>query len=806
MSSLAQDLKQAVRLLSKNPGFSAMAILCLAVGIGFNSLIFSITNAIILRPLPFEHRDRLTIVQRIAPRGLEWLGDDVSGETFLDWRSLNESFADMAALTERHVTMTRDGKPLRLEAMLASPTLPEMVGVRALHGRLFDEAEVAAGHDRLTVLSHQLWQQEFGADPEVVGRRLVLDGEPFDVIGVLPPDLGFLDVYGELWLPLTKRELESAGRSVNRFGVVGLLREGTSLEQAQMEMNRIAEGLGQSYPEQEGGFSVRLISVVDELIKDFRQAVLILHVTVGFVLLVACANVANLLLARLGERRREMLLRTALGASRSRILRQLMIENLVLAVAGGVAGLAAAFGGLRLLLGLLPTDVPRLTETSIDLGVVTVTLVVSLATGVLFGLAPALQLAREEPRGGLRESASLRGRGSQSVLLKVSVVVAVAASMVLLVGADLLLKSLDRLQRTDPGFDPMGLMTVEIDLPTSRYPTPVEQRNFFRQAIERVAAVPNVTGVSMVSQLPLSDEDERRVFVADGEWEPQPGLVKMTQYRHIAADYFEVMGIGLRSGRSFTSADDAAAPPVVIVSELMARRAWGGRDAVGRKLTVRGGADGTARTAEVVGVVSDVKVRGLGLEEQPMVYVPYLQDTGRSASLVMRVDGRAEEIAAPARRAIASLDPDQSVGEAKPMSRYIEQDLLLERFSAVVLGCFAAAALVLAGLGLYGVMAFSVSQRRQEIGIRVALGAGPQDVLRLITSHSAVLVLYGLLIGLVVAALLSRGLTGLLFKVSALDPKTYLEVALGLLVVAVAACLIPAVRALRLDPRQALHE
>ena len=804
MSTLWQDLRYGMRVLLKQRGFTLVAALALALGIGANTAIFSVVNAVLLRPLPFPEPGRLLVVwtdhrARGGPE-VEW----ASPEEFEDWRGQNSVFERMAGYTGWGPTLTGQGEPEQLSGAAVSADMFPLFGVEPALGRGFLPEEDRRGAERVVVLGHGLWQRRFGADPGVIGRVITLGGEGHTVVGVMPA--GFkspLQPRAELWRTLRPALGPGCGRGCIVLRVVARLRPGVPLERARAEMSTIARRLEAQYPDSQKGVGVALVPLHDQLVRGVRPALLVLLVTVGLVLLISCANVASLTLAQATARAREVAVRLALGAGRGRVARQLLTESLLLALVGAAAGLLLAFWMVDLLKAFSPPGTPRLDEVRIDARVLGFTLVIGLVTGLVFGLVPALQTSKPHLNQALKEGGKGTSAGARSRRLRQTIVVAeVALALTLLVGAGLLLKSFVRLQRVDPGFNSRGILTATIGLPRTGYPERRQITAFYGQLIERLKALPGVQAAGAVSDLPLGGGASDVSFVVQGRPLPPPGQRPAAWYNSVTTDYFRTMGVRLLRGREFGERDSEQAPRAVIISETMARRFFPDEDPIGKRLG--NGEDDNWR--EIVGVVADVRHFGLDAEARPTMYFPDRQAPSRGMSLVVRAGGGDPlALAGAVRGAVLALDPNLAVAGLGTLDALVSDSIATPRFVLLLIGAFAGVALLLAAVGIYGVMAYAVGERTHEIGVRMALGAQPGDVLRLVVGQGMTLVVAGVGLGLVGAFALTRLMATLLFQVSATDPLIFASVPAVLAGVALLACYLPARRATRVDPLVALR-
>jgi putative ABC transport system permease protein len=794
-----------MRTLLKRPGFTAVAVLTLALGIGANTAIFSVVNAVLLRPLPFKDSGRLVIVfetTQTVPR------DFVSVPNLEDYRAGTRSFEEFATFVPQSVNMTGAGEPERVVGAFTTSSLFALLNVNVERGRALGAEDDAVGGGLVAVLGNEYWQRRFGGDPSVVGRPLTFNGEPFTVVGVMPAGFQFHGVAPDVMLPAHKWPNYQVARSSHSAWVFGRLKPGVSRETAQAELGAIAKRLEEAYPADNKGRGVEVIGLQEEQVEDIRPALLILLAAVGFILLIACANIANLLLARGASRRKEVALRSALGASRVRLLRQLLTETLLLALLGGAAGLVFAQWGVDALLSLNSANIPLQggfrVDAALDSRVLLFSLGLSVLTGLVFGIVPALQLSKADLNSDLKEGGKTEGSGgSRSRLRGAFVVSQVALSLVLLVGAGLLLNSFYRLLRAEPGFDPRNLLTMEYRLPKNRYPKGGQQWAFHKEVVERVSRVPGVESAAVVRGLPFSGNGGSLTYLVPDRPAPPAGQEPKALENAIDPNYLHTVGLPLLSGRNFTLQDGPDAQPVVLVNRTMAEKLWPGEDPLGKRLEF----PEAKMSATVVGVVGDAKQYDIGETQRPQVYTAYAQNPHIFGTLVLRANVEPLSLSKQVREAVWSVDPDQPVWKVRTVEYLLGVNVSDRRFLLYLMACFAGLALLLTALGIYGVVSYTVAQRTHEIGIRVALGAQGRDVLRLVLRHGMGLALLGVGLGLAAAYGVMRYLASLLYGVSATDPPTYAAVALLLAGVALVACLVPALRATRVDPMVALrHE
>ena len=799
---LVQDLRFATRMLWKDRTFTLVAALALALGIGANTAIFSIVQAVLLEPLPYANPDRImSLTEERNSRRMT-----VSPPNFLDWKGQNQTFERVAAYNEATLTLAGAAEPERLDAAMVGPELFDVLGVRPMLGRGFLAEEALPGRARAVVLGHGLWQRRFGSDPGMVGRTLTVDSAPHVVVGVMPPGFTFPgDV--DLWVPLvlTERDTGPNQRGAHYLSAVGRLRADVSIDRARADLNRIEQAIAAEFPAKVAGYSVSVEPLLDSIVGDVRRPLWMLLGAVVFVLLIACANVSNLLLARATTRRSEIAVRTALGAGRWRIVRQLLAESVLLALTAGLVGAGPAAWAVRALGTMLPSDLPRAAAIGVDGRVLFFSVAVSLVTGVVFGLAPALYASTPDLAAFLKDarrdgSASGGRRGVRSLLVAVEV----ALALVLLAGAGLAIRSFDRLSSVDPGFNGAGVLSANVALPEARYPDGPSVIRFYRQFIERVSAQPGVTVAGAVMMPPLSPNGFGGSFSIIGRT-PEEASESM-QVRPATPGYFEALRIPLRRGRLIAAADKEGSPRVALISEDAARKFWPGEDAIGRRIRIHVGIYATDTEREIVGVVGNVKTGSLAADARPVVYVPHAQYPSDVMTLFVRGTGEAMTLLPAVKAPLGQLDHEVALTNVRPVAALVSASVAAPRFRMVLLGSFAAIALVLAAVGLYGVMAFSVSQRQTEIGLRIALGADAREVLRLVLIQGLIPVAVGIACGLAGALGLTRLMSGLLYEVKPFDPLTFGAVAGLLAAVAVIACYLPARRATAVDPMIAMRK
>lgn len=800
LEALAQDIRYGARRLRRQPGFTIIAILTLALGIGATTAIFSVASGLLLRPLPYPHPERIVHVWMDNTRmGLR--EDWHSYPDYLDYKTQNSTFEDIAIFNRTSRTIG-GADPVRVQGAHSSPNLFSVLGVSAAHGRTYNEAENQPGANNVVVLSHGLWTRQFGGRLDVLESNVQMSGRQMRVIGVMPESFRFPTKDTDFWIPTAPSEGQRNSRNSLWLQAIGRLKPGTSVEQAQGDLARINTEIVRRFPAQRG-FSVFVVGHLEQMVGRVRTAVLVLLGAVVCVLLIACTNVANLLLARASVRDREMALRAAIGAGRGRLIRQMLTESVLLGAIGGAAGLLLAYAGLRALLAVAPDDLPRSGDMTIDTTVLLFAAGLSLLTGLVFGTLPALQVASSNLTRGLREG----GRGSTSLgraLRRGLVVVEVAAAVVLLVGAGLMVRSFQQLQNVDIGYRTDGLTTARLTLYGQRYTQPQASVDFFRQVIEHTAATPGIESVGGVGTVFLSDTPNSTIFAIEGRPDFTPEESVEVPVDSVTPDYFRTMGQRLVKGRFFDGRDTAQSPQVVVVNETMARMFWPNEDPVGRRMKY-GRLAGQAPWMEIVGVVSDARRTGFESAVRPETYLPHPQNPDTSLMIVMRATGSTDPIGA-LRAAVQRVDPQIPVQTPRSLEAVLETMTAQRRLNTWLFAIFAVVAAMLAAIGIYGVMAYSVTERTREIGVRVALGASGARILRLVLTEGLALAAVGIVAGLGAALLLGRLLATLLYNVTPTDPATLAVIAAIAVATALAASLIPAVRAVRLPPTVALRE
>ncbi len=815
MNTLGHNLRYAIRALRRTPGFTIAAVAALALGIGATTTIFTVVNGVLLRPLQYEAPDRLANIWNDLGEGAQSL-PAVSPADFQDYKRRSRMFEEFAAAAEGNVAnlrgnLTGEGEPERADVVSITANFFPLLGVRPMLGRqLLPEEEVVNG-PHVVMLSHRLWERRYAADPTLVGKTIQIDGVGHEVVGVLPrefhlqlPTEAFQVTDADLWVPIQFDYSQPLPRNLTFFTVFGRLAPGATFEQAQAEMNNIAEQFRAEFPEHAASkLRIRAVPLNYDVVKHARPALLILLGAVGMVLLIACANVANLLMVRATTRRAEFALRTALGASRGALVRQVLTESLLLALGGGVLGLGITVGALSVLRRLHPANLPRLGDIQLDTTVLAFTVAICALTSVLFGLVPALRAASTDPQeylkaGGRGGSAGDR-RGARNLLIMAEV----ALSVVLLVGAGLLIRSFLALQRVDPGYDASDVLTFELSMPFGKYPGGGSRRAFFRDLTGRLEALPGVTKVGIVSQLPLTGSGPLSPFAYNEETARNFESVT-ADGRQISPEYFEAMDAQLLAGRTFGSTDSVGTPPVIIVDESLAKLAWPGENAVGKQLQL--GPTGTENNmAEVVGVVEHMRQHDLTRDILHQIYYPLGQGTPTVMTFVVESGIDPVSLVPTVRQTLAAMDPDLPVSKLTPMSNYLTEGRAQARFSLVLMSVLGAVALVLTAVGVFGVISYSVSQRTREFGIRLALGEDPRQTRLNVVLGGMRLVLISIGIGLVGSLVVTRLIAGLLYQVRPADPVTFVGIGLLLSSVALLACYLPARRATRVDPAMTLR-
>ncbi|MCG3160733.1 MAG: hypothetical protein JMDDDDMK_01808 [Acidobacteria bacterium] len=810
MQNLLQDIRYAFRTFRKRPGFTLVAIIALALGIGANTAIFSVINSILLKPLAYKDPAALVSINHDYPKIN--LKASVSAIGYTHYRDNAKSFESMAAVTGGSFNLTGGGDPERLNGSPVTHNLFSTLGAQPALGRVFLPEEDQPGKNKVVVLSHAFWQRRFGGDPGLVNKTITLNDESYTVVGVMPASFQFGRELGQvldLWTPIafTSEQLQFNRLTNENLFVIARLKPGVTIQQAQSELNTIADNLRREYfpaGADRSNWGLATQPFRELVIGDIRQALWILMGIVSLVLLIACANVANLLLARAADRQKEMAIRTALGAGRWRVIRQLLTESALLSVVGGAFGLLLAWWGIGALVKVNETQIPRANEIGLDWRVLAFTLGVSLLTGVIFGLVPALQTSKADLHETLKEGGRSGSGGARGWVRSTLVVFEMALALVVLISAGLLIRSFWRVQQVNPGFEPRNLLTMSVGLPMTKYSERPQRANFYKEVLSRIRALPGVRSAGACSILPLSGNNSSGSFRIEGRDTPQGQSLPHGDRWAATTDYFSTMKIPIIRGRFFDDRDTIDSTPVAIIDQTLASKYWPNEDPMGKRISFEGGPQNRI-WREVVGIVGHVKHRSLEGESRVQYYIPHAQMQNPNMNLVIRTDADPTSLAGVARGAISGLDKDLPVYRVQTMERFVVDSMAQRRFAMTLLGVFASVALALAAVGLYGVLSYSITQRSHEIGVRMALGAQARDVLRLVIGQGMLLALIGVALGVVGAFLLTRLMSSLLFGVGASDPLTFAAIALLLTLVALVACLVPALRATKVDPMVALR-
>ncbi|HEV2828800.1 MAG TPA: ABC transporter permease [Pyrinomonadaceae bacterium] len=807
MDSLLRDLKFSVRSLLKYPAFSAVAVLTLALGIAANTTIFSTVDALLLHPFSFPNQERLLVLWE-QNRAVGNIRGSVAPGNFTEWREQNESCEELVAIDQISFNLSDGDHPERFPGYGVTRGFFSALGVKAAYGRTFLPEENEAGREQVAVLKHSFWQQHFNGDPNIVGKTITLNRKPFTVVGVMPADFNYPYNGGELWTPLIFDREEQQDRGNHYLRIIGLLKPGVTPAQAQADIGAIAKRAQQQFPETNSGRDASVVTLTDDAVRGARTAVPILMGAVVFVLLIACANVANLLLVRAASRQRETAVRLALGASRARLVRQALTESALLGLLGGVLGLLVSVWAIQALAHGIPEGfskfIPGWNRLGINVNVLLFTFLLSMLAGMVAGLAAVWHATRTNVNEALKAGGrGDSGKAGHKRLRGGLIVSEVALSLVLLIGAGLMVRSFVEMMRTDLGIRPENVVAMEISLPQESYADENKRRDFYQQLSSRVETLPGVNKAGLVNIVPFSSNNNSSAFQIVGQPPFPKGAAPYVERRVTTPEYFETIGTALRQGRLFTAQDDAKATRVVLVNEMFAKKYLPGQQAIGQRIDMGGG---EKEIKEIIGVVADVKNDDIDEAADPTAYQPYLQTPNRTMNLILRGTQDPTQLVAGVRSEVRALDPNLPVSNVKPLSQMIDERMSPKRLMTYILAIFALCALVLASVGIYGVMSYAVTQRTQEIGIRMALGARAADVLRLIVGNGMTLALLGVAIGLAGAFALTRFLANLLFHVTATDKWTFGVVGLSLVIVALIACYIPARRATRVDPLVALRD
>jgi predicted permease len=799
-----QDLRYSARVLRKNPGFTAVVVLTLALGIGLNTAIFSVVNAVLLRPLPYQDPEGIvTLWQRNTQSGAE--REPVSPANFLDYRARNRVFEQVSALRPYGLDYTGGGEPETFHAWLVTAGFFDILGARALHGRTFLPGEYEPGNEQVVVLGHGLWRRRFGADPGIIGQKLILDGKPYTVIGVMPKEFHYLDKRGII-APFILSESEIKRRGATYLQVIARLKSGVTLEQAQADTSAVASQLAQEYPQTNREMGSTVVPLSEQMLGKVRPALLILLGAVGFVLLIACANVANLTLARTSVRRKEFAVRAALGAARGRLVRQLLTESFLLALLGCVGGVLLAGWAVGVILTISPGNLPRAEQVGIDGRILLFALGLSILTAIGFGLAPALKFSKPDLQEAIKEGGRSAGMKAIRKRLRGSLVIAqFALALILLIGAGLLIRSFARLLQVDPGFKADNAIALQVHV-YDQYPSPQQQAAFFEQALDRITSLPGVQAAGAASAPPFIGEGSIEIesdFAIEGGAVTSPEQAPTAYHTVVTSGYFQSLSIPLVRGRFFDKFDRADGAPVAVINETMARKYFPGENPVGKKIVVRRLTKPVAR--EIVGVVGDVRHTGLDSAPRPEIFLHHQQVPFGSMTFVVRSQNDPQALMQTVKNEVWALNRNLPFYSVATMDELVSESLKEKRFSLLLLGSFAVIALVLAGVGIYGVVSFTASQRTHEIGVRMALGALPRDIAKMVIGEGLSFSLMGVAIGLVGSLILTRFLKSLLFGVTATDPVTFAVIPALLVFVALIASYVPARRATKVDPTIALR-
>jgi putative ABC transport system permease protein len=804
MDQLIQDIRYAFRMMFKNPGFTLVALITLALGIGANTAIFSLVNGLLLRPLPYGNPDRIVMVwqdyRERTGRDKEWTSPD----TFFDWRDQNHSFESISVLDAWLPTIL-GGEPEQVPGATVTYNMFSVLGVSPAIGRTFLAEEDKPNGRKVVILSDGLWKRRFGADRNVIGKDILINSEKYSVIGVMPPKFEFpMEPAAQIWTPMQVDSANSCGRDCITLRSIARLKPGITLSQAKSDMNLVAQRLRQQYPEQYRNVGITLTPLQEQLTEEIRPPLLVLLAAVGLVLLITCANVANLLLVRASGRKSEIAIRSALGAGKSRLRRQLITENMLLALIGGALGIFLGVIGIDILIKLLPEDLPiiGIRNVSIDFRVLVFTLGISVATGLIFGLIPLLQFNDPKLGESLKEGGRNRLGTENSRIRSFLVVSEVAFALMLLIGAALLMKSFLRLMNVNPGFQSQNVLTMQLNLPDTRYAEQVQIRDFYSQLLEKIKSLPGVINAGTTSALPLGGNYSDTTFLIEGQ-SPETKKDQGVWFQLISDQYLQTMGIRLLKGRYFNDRDNFDAPRVVIVTETFARRYFPTGNAIGKRLNFNNPQKPVWR--EIVGIASDVKQFGLNKETPIAIYFHEKQTASPYVTLAIRTSTNPLNLASEIRSQVWSIDKNLAVSNVQTMEQVVVKTLNTPRITLSLIGAFAAAALLLAALGLYGVVSYSAAQRTNEIGIRMALGARENDVLKMVVRQGMTLAAIGVVIGLMGAYALTHLMSKLLFGVSATDPLIFVTIAGLLALIALIASYIPAYRASKIDPIIALR-
>jgi putative ABC transport system permease protein len=791
-------------MLAKRPGFTLIAALALALGIGANSAIFTVVNAVLLRPLPYPQADRLVWIWGTNPAN-NVPEETASAPDYADWKKFSQSFDQMGAFARTSVILTGEGEPERALGGLVTDGFFSVLGTEAKLGRTFTPEEDLPKAQPVAILSEGLWQRKFGSDPQIIGKSIIINGNSTTIVGVLSADFRNPRPdapHSDLWMPF-RLDYAQANRRSDYLGVIARLKPGVSIEQSRAEMDQIAASLSNQYPNTNAGWGVKVIPLHERFVGNVRLNVLFLMIAVALLLMIACANVANLLLARAAARRKEIAIRAALGARRGRVIRQLLTESVMLSLVGGAAGLGLAAWGVDVLISFSPADLPRLDSIGLDARVVVFTLAVSILTGILFGLAPAIQSSSTKLGECLKEGGRDSLESGGSILRNTLAAAEIAIALLLLIGAGLMARSFAELQKVDPGFSDKEVLTSQIQLPRTRYKEGPQVSAFYNQLLERISTLPGMQACALISDPPMSGNSNAIAFAVEGRPPLPPDQFQDAEAYTASEDYFRVMNIPVKRGRAFTSEDRADGPLSMVINETFARRYFPGEDPLSHRITLNNPQQGP--WAQIVGIVGDVRHDGMGAEPYPQMYSATSQSPPRGATLVMKTEADPSSLISAVRSEIRNIDAGLPLYNIRPMEQLTRESMARPRFNTFLIALFAALALLLASVGIYGVMSYSVTQRTHEIGVRMALGAASTDITRMIVWHGLKVSLAGVTVGLGASFALTWLMKSLLYGVSATDPLTFAAIAALLTLVAMVACYIPARRATRVDPMIALR-
>jgi putative ABC transport system permease protein len=806
MDSLLRDLRLSARSLLKHPGFTAVAVLTLAIGIGANTTIFSTMDALILHPFSFAKQDRLLVVWE-QNRAMGFQRGSASPGNFIDWRDQNQTCEAVVAIEQKSFDVSDSSHPERFPGYGVTAGFFDILGVKAARGRTFLPEDEQPGHEQVVVLKHSFWQQHFGGNPDIVGKEISLNRKPFTVVGVMPADFNYPYNSGEMWTPQVFTPAEQTERGNHYLRVIGLMKPGVSVEQARADLRSISQRAQQQYPDTNAGRDANVVTLTEDAVRGAKTGVPILMGAVVFVLLIACANVANLLLVRAASRQKEIAVRLALGASRARIMRQALTESALIGLLGGSLGLLISVWSIAALARGIPEGfskyIPGWNRLGINLTVLGFTFVLSMLAGLIAGLGPIWHSTRTNLNEALKAGGRSDSNASHNRLRNVLIIAEVALSLVLLIGAGLMVRSYVEMMRADLGIRPDNVLALEVSLAPESYPDKNKKIAFYEQLTDRVAALPGVVKAGAVNIVPFSSSDLSSTFQIVGRAPFPKGQQPHAEVRVATPNYFQAIGTDLRRGRLFDSHDDANTARVVLINEAFAKRFFAGEEPIGQRLNL-GGDD--KQTQEIVGIVADVRNDDIDEVIDPIAYSPYAQNVRNTMSLVIRGSQDPNQLTAAVRGQVQALDPNLPVSNVKPVGQMIAERISPKRLMTYILAVFGLIALLLASIGIYGVMSYAVTQRTREIGVRMALGAQALDVLKLIVKNGMTMALAGVAIGLVGSFGLSRLLANLLFKTKATDPMTFAAVSAALIVVALLACYIPARRATRVDPLVALRD